>query len=79
MSFGKDQAQLQGVPVYGGTSTQRAANAGRKKSRNYGNKRPYWVDGFKLSETQISDIRLVPGSFEVSEVDGEQIITEVLP
>jgi len=77
MSFGKDNSHLAGMPVYGGSYTQRAANAGRKKERNYGNRRPYWADGFRPSETQASTIRLIPGDYEITRVDeNDQLITE---
>lgn len=80
MSFGKDQAHIAGIPVYGGTHAQRAANAGRKAKRNYGTRRPYWADGFRPSETQPSIVRLIPGEYETSQVDdNEQLITEKLP
>jgi hypothetical protein len=77
MSFGKDSGHLAGMPVYGGSYTQRAANAGRKKNRNYGNRRPYWSDGFKPHETLVSSVRLIPGDYEITRVDDrDQLITE---
>lgn len=80
MSFGKDSSHLAGMPVYGGSYTQRAANAGRKKERNYGNRRPYWADGFHPHETQISSIRLIPGEFEITRADEhDNLLTEKTP
>lgn len=69
MSFGKDNKYLDTMPVYGGSYTQKAAYAGRKKQRDYGNKRPYWIDGFRPSETQDSNIRLIPGDYEITRAD----------
>jgi len=80
MSFGKDDQRLNAIPVYGGSTTQRAASAGRKKKRNYGNKRPYWADTFKPSETQISMVRLIPGEYVSTKVnEHDQLVTETLP
>lgn len=80
MSFGKDSNNLTGMPVYGGSYTQRAANAGRKKERNYGNRRPYWADGFRPSETQVASVRLIPGEYEITRADeNNQLLTEKTP
>lgn len=79
MSFGKDQSQLAGIPVYGGSTAQRAANAGRKKKRSYGNSRPYWADTFRPPETGSAQIRIIPGEYKVTKVENNQLIEEVLP
>lgn len=80
MSFGKDPTHLNSMPGYGGSVHQRAANAGRKKQRDYGNKRPYWADTFKPSETAPADIRLIPGDFDTARVDEHNnLITEKTP
>lgn len=79
MSFGKDQSHLTSIPVYGGSTTQRAANAGRKKKRSYGSKRPYWADTFRPPETGSASIRIIPGEYKITKVDDKQLIEEVLP
>lgn len=77
MSFGKDQTQLQGVAVFGGTTAQRAANAGRRKKRGGGGgNRPYWADTFKPHETRVDVVRLVPGSYMTQRVEEDVVTTE---
>lgn len=70
MSFGKDNSQLGGIPKYGGSIAQKAANASRRKSQPTGkSKRAYWSDCFSPSEHQSSTIRLIPGSYTLKRID----------
>jgi hypothetical protein len=81
MSFGKDNSHLANVPRYGGSYSQRAANAGRKKThKGSGSNRPYWSGVFKPSEHVADTIRLIPGEYNIERAgDGGSTYIEVLP
>lgn len=80
MSFGKDDKNLGNVASYGGTTRQRAANAGRKRTRSGGGRRPYWSDTYRPSEHQIDSIRLIAGEYKIQRADGNgELYEEVLP
>lgn len=70
MSYGKDPSQLNNIPGYGGSFSQRAGNASRRRQKTSSdNNRPFWADTFKPQEMIPIWGRLIPVECKITRAD----------